>query len=93
MGKRHDHRYRYSNGVIFVSKQDRIDLFSKSLKVCAVCDTKLDIGSAKYDHSHDTGEFRGWLCHHCNTAIGLMKDNPILLRLAAEYLESYDSNS
>lgn len=27
------------------------------------------------DHDHQTGKFRGWLCHKCNTAIGLLGDN------------------
>jgi hypothetical protein len=36
------------------------------------------------DHCHLTGIFRGWLCRMCNTAIGLLRDNPIL---AVVYLQ------
>ncbi len=40
------------------------------------------------DHNHATGEFRGWLCHHCNVALGNVRDSvEILIKLAA-YLES-----
>jgi len=39
------------------------------------------------DHDHNTGLIRGLLCESCNRAIGLLKDNPSLLRKAAEYLE------
>ncbi len=40
------------------------------------------------DHCHATGRFRGWLCDPCNTALGLFRDNPVLLRRAAYYLET-----
>lgn len=40
------------------------------------------------DHCHATGKVRKLLCHNCNRALGLMKDNPVLLRLAADYVES-----
>lgn len=52
--------------------------------LCAICheEKKLDI-----DHNHTTGKFRGLLCNQCNQSLGLMKDNPERLRLAAEYLE------
>jgi len=39
------------------------------------------------DHSHKTGNFRGFLCNHCNSMLGLSGDSPELLRKAALYLE------
>ena len=27
------------------------------------------------DHNHTTGEIRGILCHHCNSALGLLKED------------------
>lgn len=60
---------------------------------CAVCPTALSEGglgkikTAHIDHDHVTGRVRGLLCHPCNVAIGLMKDNPDTLRQAAKYLE------
>lgn len=39
------------------------------------------------DHNHDTGKVRGLLCSACNKAIGLMKDNAVRLRAAADYLD------
>lgn len=38
------------------------------------------------DHDHKTGTVRGLLCSHCNTAIGLLKDDPALLKRAIKYL-------
>ena len=39
------------------------------------------------DHNHDTGEFRGWLCHDCNRALGQLGDSIETLKNAIKYLE------
>lgn len=51
---------------------------------CAACDSteKLHV-----DHDHTTGKVRGLLCHGCNIALGMAKDNPRTLRNLASYLE------
>ena len=38
------------------------------------------------DHCHQTGRFRGWLCHGCNVGSGIT-DNIELLKLKIAYLE------
>lgn len=40
-----------------------------------------------WDHCHQSGKFRGWLCHPCNWILGFAEDSPELLRKLAEYLE------
>jgi hypothetical protein len=40
-----------------------------------------------WDHCHQTGKFRGWICKPCNTALGCAKDSPKALRHMADYLE------
>lgn len=38
---------------------------------CAACGGVLkDIFSSRYDHNHETGETRGYIHHHCNSAEG-----------------------
>ena len=54
---------------------------------CAICGNPPEGRVLCVDHSHETGKVRGLLCHHCNTALGMCKDDPGLLRKAAEYLE------
>jgi hypothetical protein len=39
-----------------------------------------------YDHDHITGQFRGWLCHPCNAALGLLKDDVGKIISLANYL-------
>lgn len=51
---------------------------------CEVCGMT---GVICLDHAHNSKRFRGWLCRHCNTAIGHAKDNPNVLRALAKYLE------
>lgn len=44
------------------------------------------------DHNHKTGEVRGLLCRGCNTGIGSLREDPVLLQRAAAYLlESAES--
>ena len=42
-----------------------------------------------WDHDHATGEFRAYICSGCNLMLGHGRDNPALLRAAAEYLEAH----
>lgn len=61
--------------------------------VCVICglpETKKYRGKIiclAVDHDHKTGKIRGLLCSRCNTAIGLAKDDPQILRNMAKYLE------
>lgn len=39
------------------------------------------------DHSHKTGQVRGWLCRMCNNSIGMMDDDIPTLKRAIKWLE------
>ena len=53
---------------------------------CAIC--REPMVRPNVDHDHETGIVRGILCSECNSAIGLMKDDPQRLTAAAEYLDA-----
>lgn len=45
------------------------------------------------DHDHKTEEFRGYLSHNANVAIGFLNDDPVQLLKAAIYLLSHKSKT
>lgn len=54
---------------------------------CEACDgppTKIGL---VFDHSHLSGAFRGWICHHCNVALGHVRDSQWRLRALIDYLD------
>lgn len=42
------------------------------------------------DHNHETNEVRALLCKGCNSALGMFRDRPDLMREAAEYIEHFN---
>ena len=53
---------------------------------CPVCAEPVRIEEVSLDHGHDTGVVRGALHSGCNTAIGLLRDDPVRCDRAAAYL-------
>jgi hypothetical protein len=53
---------------------------------CPICHKK----DKKYylDHDWKSKQFRGYLCNACNVALGLLKDDVIILNRAVAYLTS-----
>ena len=42
-----------------------------------------------FDHSHECGHFRGWLCAACNGGLGLFGDDTDRLQAAIDYLKRF----
>lgn len=54
---------------------------------CKLCGQEPPDGQALVvDHCHESGKVRALLCSHCNLGLGHFRDNPDLLRAAAQYV-------
>jgi Recombination endonuclease VII len=56
---------------------------AKQQTECVICGELATV----VDHDHRTGHIRGALCHTCNAGLGFFRDDPVLLELAALYLQ------
>jgi len=74
-----------------ITLEDYNEMFSEQSGCCAICNTHQSEfkKSLCVDHCHTTGKVRGLLCQFCNTALGMMKDNPELLIKGAEYVNKH----
>ncbi len=68
--------------------------YKKQDGLCAICHKEGFLMNPKVhktrlvvDHCHKTGGVRGLLCHNCNRALGLFKDEIKTILSAATYLE------
>jgi hypothetical protein len=60
--------------------------------LCEICGCPgKDKKGIVFDHNHETGEFRGWLCNRCNRVLGMCFDSTEILRALASYLEKRGS--
>lgn len=69
-------------------KTKHIKVYGKPNIPCQVCNRRLPL---VFDHCHKTSQFRGWLCKHCNAAIGKLGDDLDGIELAKTYLRTFDA--
>ena len=75
-----------------ITEQQYTDMLRAQGGVCAICGKPESVARdgvvmrIPVDHCHDSGKVRGLLCHRCNRAIGLLGDDPVLMRKAISYL-------
>jgi len=70
-------------------------MYNEQNGLCLICNQQTQGRGAKkntlaVDHTHETGKIRGLLCSHCNTGLGLFRDNKELLQKAIDYLNERD---
>lgn len=94
-----DHRQRnqryYDRNHIEISKKSSAKANKKRLdeqislagypppKHCECCG---GVKKLVWDHWHNSGKFRGWICIGCNVALGCIEDNPMIAIALARYL-------
>lgn len=81
--KRHDTEFRKKFGIGLHQYQT---ILQEQNGVCYLCGQP-DFRNLAVDHCHKTGRVRRLLCTSCNTGLGKFKDDPELLRKAANYVE------
>jgi len=62
-------------------------MMAKSDGRCEICrETRAKL---VIDHCHATERVRGILCVRCNSALGMIRDNPVIALAIAEYLKKH----
>lgn len=71
-----------------LSIDDYNRLLSEQGGFCAICRLPPSANNKRLaiDHCHDTGVVRGLLCHPCNAAIGLLKEDVQRILAASAYV-------
>lgn len=72
-----------------LTEEDYANLLEVQDGCCAICNSDSPGDRWNYfhvDHDHKTGTVRGLLCAKCNTAIGLLSEDPQVLLRALTYL-------
>src|SRR3990167_9559366 len=73
----------WKGGLTYLQKLENI-AGRKRPELCEICGKK---GKICFDHNHETGKFRGWICVKCNIALGMSEDNPEILNKLIKYIE------
>ena len=71
-----------------ISQEEFDALCAKQNGKCTLCGELPGKLGLVVDHDHKTGKARGLLCNRCNSGLGFLRDDPTLLRNAANYIET-----
>lgn len=86
-GKPHAYAIQRTFGV---TPEQYAEMLRMQGKVCFICGGVNANGKRlAIDHDHATDSIRKLLCSQCNVGLGSFRDNPELLRKAAEYVETH----
>lgn len=76
-----------------ISEEDYLQMLDDQSGVCAICgqeESRQVNGTPTLlcvDHNHNTGKVRGLLCHSCNTALGMLREDIDNFKAAIDYLQ------
>lgn len=92
--KNNNRRFAHVKHKYGVTREEWERLFAEQGGVCAICrrpETAHEprtgaVRMLAVDHCHASGRIRGLLCYRCNTAIGLLGEDPERLEAARRYL-------
>lgn len=85
-------KLRRTYGISYAQYKAMLDVSRGRCPICKLSfDRLVKPMEPHIDHCHETSKIRGILCRKCNLAIGLLADNPTLLRRAITYLKNSGS--
>jgi len=71
-----------------LTTESYLKMIKKQRGKCYICSETPD--RICLDHNHKTGKLRKILCSKCNSALGFVKENPIILKKMISYLEEFN---
>jgi hypothetical protein len=79
-----------------ISIHNYLQMWNQQDRRCAICkagpfNTVISSSPLHVDHCHESGKVRQLLCRSCNHGLGHFRDNPELMRVAAQYVEKHKS--
>jgi hypothetical protein len=78
-----ERRLKFKYGI---SYEDKEKIYLSQEGKCKICFRPFQISELHIDHNHKTNSIRGLLCPHCNTAIGLFREDIKTMNNAIKYL-------
>ena len=67
-----------------ISQEQWNKMWEDQDRLCKIC--RLALEAPNTDHNHSTGKVRGLLCHRCNTFVGYIEKNTLILGNVVKYL-------
>ena len=80
------HGKRKANYGVTVAQYDR--MLAEQGGRCAICGNGPGAKGLAVEHCHTTGRVRALLCGPCNSAIGLLREDPQIFAAAVTYLQT-----
>ena len=71
--------------------EDHAAMVEAQKRRCAICGVETE--KLCVDHNHDINEPRALLCHLCNRALGMFKEDKLVLQRAIEYLTFWEEKT
>jgi len=71
-----------------ITVEQYMEILDKQGGLCKICGEPSKRLKLSVDHCHNSKKIRGLLCERCNTLLGRVKDNPVILENAAKYLRN-----
>ena len=86
-------RAYYVEKLYGITMEDYEAMFEAQGKSCACCGSTDPQGKNFHvDHCHKTGAVRSILCHPCNTALGLLKEDVQRIDQLKNYVQLFESD-